>query len=138
MSVCILTWNNLCWYVPICVGIPVQLIGFFCVGWPSESMSIDILSLPSINLSFATLVITGSCWVLPRGNNSLISPEFIYNSVKTQFAALLSVFFYFKQLTEQTRFFFQINNICLNHIYNLLMRYVYLSMCTVTYMFFIF
>lgn len=61
--------------LPIWMGRSDQLMGYLCVGLPSESIKMEDSSRPSINLSSSKRAMIGSCCLLPKGNNSLVSPE---------------------------------------------------------------
>lgn len=61
--------------LPIWMGRSDQLMGYLCVGLPSESIRMEDSSRPSINLSSSKRAMIGSCCLLPKGNNSLVSPE---------------------------------------------------------------
>ena len=64
--------------LPISWGISDHFTGCFLVGFPSGSIKIDILSLPTIKPRPSYSVTKGSCCWLPVGNSSLHSPVFTW------------------------------------------------------------
>lgn len=71
----VLSKQSVIFNLPIWMGRSDQLMGYLCVGLPSESIRMEDSSRPSINLSSSKRAMIGSCCLLPKGNNSLVSPE---------------------------------------------------------------